>query len=256
MKTIIRCIATLFILSEFTIAAAFGVFITDKIEKRRYAARITSWYARKLLSVLHIHVRLENRKQFYTLPSRCLVYANHLSYLDILAIAASIPCIFVTSLDVGATGIIGILSRMAGAVFIERRRAQSLRREVPMLQELLSEAGRITIFPEGTSSDGSGVLPFKASFAQAAVNARVPLVPVRISYSKYNGSALKRDNADRLLWYGDMTFVDHLLHLCTIKSAVISLRVLETVSPASGVDRKTITAEAYSKIASAYTPIV
>jgi 1-acyl-sn-glycerol-3-phosphate acyltransferase len=255
MKAIVRFGMALFVIVEFMIASVFSVFMTDKIDKRRYASRITSWYARKLLSALHIHVRLENRSHFLRIPSRCLVYANHQSYLDVLALAASVPCVFVTSLDVGASGIIGILSRMAGAVFIDRRNINALRREVPILEGLLGEVGRITVFPEGTSSDGSGVLPFKASLTQAAVNAKVPLVPVRISYIKYNGVALKRADADRLLWYGDMTFFDHLFRLCSIRSAVISLRVLDKVSPEPGVDRKTITAEAYSKIVSVYTPI-
>jgi 1-acyl-sn-glycerol-3-phosphate acyltransferase len=255
MKAIFRCISALAVIAQFITASLLGVFIADGTDKRRYAARITSWYARKLLSVLRILVRLENRRMFSTMPSRCLVYANHLSYLDVLAVAAAVPCIFVTSLDVGARGFLGVLSRLAGAVFIERRKVHSLRKEVPMLEALLSEAGRITIFPEGTSSNGSRVLPFKASFAQAAVNAHVPLVPVRISYTKYNGAALKRDDADRLLWYGEMTLLDHIFRLCTIKSAVISLRILESVNPEQSNDRKVITAAAYSKIASAYTPI-
>jgi 1-acyl-sn-glycerol-3-phosphate acyltransferase len=212
---------------RFVIVALLGIFITDKTDQKRYAAMITSRYSRKLLSVLHIHVCKDNRRQFGIIPHACLIYANHLSYLDVLAMAAAIPCIFVTSSDVGAVGLIGGLTRLGGSIIIDRRNKQALRKELPLIEGLLRDGNRITLFPEGTSSNGSGVLPFKASFAQAALNAKVPLLPIRISYRKLNGEELKRDDADRM----------------------------DTVRTDSVSDRKEITAAAYSSIASAYTPI-
>ena len=85
-----------------------------------------------------------------------------------------------------------------------------------------SQGFNIFLFPEGTSSDGSSVLPFKGTFFQLSVDTRTAVIPICL---KYVG-----EGRDLVPWYGDMTFVDHLLTLCHTRELNVRLTVLSEIS--------------------------
>jgi len=140
-----------------------------------------------------------------SLPIDGLVVSNHLSYLDILFFASVMPCIFVSKSEVLSWPLFGILARCGGTVFVERGRSHGVDETAREIADALAGGIPVVLFPEGTSTDGSTVLPFRTALLQPAITTRTPILTAAISYSLADGV-----EAD-LCYYGEITFLPHLL---------------------------------------------
>jgi lyso-ornithine lipid O-acyltransferase len=145
-----------------------------------------------------------------------LMAANHTGWLDIPILSAVWPVSFVSKLEVNSWPFFGTLARMQRSVFVRRERTQSLaNREI--IRERLIEGDALVIFPEGTSSDGNRVLPFRSGLLSAAeivldgTNATVPVPvqPVSVAYTAVHGIPMGRENRPFFAWYGDMELASH-----------------------------------------------
>ncbi len=117
-----------------------------------------------------------------------LLVANHVSWLDILAIASCAPAIFVAKSEVRDWPAIGWLAARAQALFLKRSSGRSLLRVKNRIAALLLEGRNVVIFPEGTTSDGSRMLPFRSGLLQAAVDCTRPVQAVAIAYYGEDGN--------------------------------------------------------------------
>ena len=164
--------------------------------------------------VLGIHVRLCG-----SMPRSGLLVCNHLSYLDIIVLSSITPCVFVAKANVAAWALFGWLTRAAGTIFADRRRKLSAAAAIEEIREAMAEGALVVLFPEGTSSDGSGILPFKSTLLQPALDLGCNITAAAIDYSLSGGSV-----ADEICYWRDMTLVPHLLNLLTkpvIKSKLV-----------------------------------
>jgi 1-acyl-sn-glycerol-3-phosphate acyltransferase len=152
------------------------------------------------------------------LPKPGLVVLNHLSYLDILALSAVTPCVFVAKKEVRGWPLFGLMARMAGTIFIDRKRLRDLPRVISEINGALASGMTVVIFPEGTTTDGSLVLPFRSALLEAAVRTQRPVTPACISYDG-NGKATEPD----LCWWGDMTFMPHLTRVFRTPEIAVTL---------------------------------
>ncbi len=157
------------------------------------------------------------------LPQSGLIASNHLSYLDILFFGASVPCAFVSKIEVRRWPLLGLLAALGGTVFIDRQSASSAADAARRIEELLKAGILVLVFPEGTSSNGSGVLRFYASLFEPAVRVGAPLTAAAIGYSAGAG-AIESD----LCYYGDISFAPHLLETLQLPDIVASLRFAPT----------------------------
>jgi len=180
--------------------------------------------------VLGIHVRLCG-----SMPRSGLLVCNHLSYLDIIVLSSITPCVFVAKANVAAWPLFGWLTRAAGAIFVDRRRKLSSAAAVEEMREAMAEGALVVLFPEGTSSDGSGILPFKSALLQPALDLGCNITAAAIDYSLSRGSV-----ADEICYWRDMTLVPHLLNLFTkpvIKSKLVVAPFLFRCSDRKGIAR-------------------
>ncbi len=136
------------------------------------------WFSAKLLRLLGI--RLESRGT--PREGATLVVANHISWLDILAINAVLPVRFVSKSDVRHWPLIGWLVACGGTLFIERERKRDALRVVHQVADALKAGQTIAVFPEGTTSLGDKLLPFHANLLQAAIATRTPVQPVALRF--------------------------------------------------------------------------
>jgi 1-acyl-sn-glycerol-3-phosphate acyltransferase len=139
-----------------------------------------------------------------------LFISNHSSYFDIIILGSLVKASFVAKSDVAGWPVFGTLSKLQRSVFVDRRRGNAHRQRDELVGRL--EAGdSLVLFPEGTSSDGNRVLPFRSALMSAAEGAKgVSVQPVSIAYTKVNGLPLGRDLRPLVAWYGAMDLAPHL----------------------------------------------
>lgn len=171
--------------------------------------------ARRMLAALDVRVSVTG-----TLPLQGLVVCNHLSYLDVLVLAAQGPAIFVAKSDVRKWPVIGNLLESAGTILARRGRPMTAKTTAGQIREVFAAGLPVILFPEGTSTDGSSILPFKPTLLQTALDAGVPVTPAAISYQTDDGNA-----ADDICYRGDAVFLPHLIRLAGLESIHAALLI-------------------------------
>jgi len=178
---------------------------------RPITPKITKFVCRTAFRVLGMRLKITGTPA----EGRGAAVANHSSWLDIFALNAHNEIYFLAKSEVAAWPGIGWLARATGTMFVvrDRRHAQDQRAE---LQTRLSLGHRLLFFPEGTSTDGLQVEPFKPTLFQALVVAGkqgdLPVQAVTLKYTAPPG-----EDARFYGWWGDMSFGGHLLHTLSVK---------------------------------------
>lgn len=195
-----------------------------------------------------LDVRIEVRG---TVPDgTCLFTPNHLGYFDILLLGAIYRCQFVAMSEVRSWPMFGFLSRLAGTLYIDRKRVKDVDRVAKEMAGSLALGIPITVFLEGKASSGAAVDPFRGSLLEVAVKQQIPCVPVTLWLD-----APHRDLAPSttLAWWGDMTFMPHLLRLFSLPYIRARVTFGEPVAP--GDDRKALAAELHRRVSAAFEPL-
>ncbi|MFE1570835.1 lysophospholipid acyltransferase family protein [Comamonas odontotermitis] len=197
-----------------------GVFtIWSRFDRLSHAERnreVERWAGQMLR---HAGVELQVLGQ---VPSQgpLLLVANHLSWLDIPAIHASKHCRFVSKSDVKAWPVIGSLASAAGTLFIERTSRRDAMRTVTRMEEAIRSGDMVAIFPEGTTGDGSELLPFHANLLQAAIAAESAVQPLGLCfYDKRTGQMSRAPS-----YVGDESLLGSIWRTVTAPPLVAQLR--------------------------------
>ena len=138
------------------------------------------WWATKTLRLMGITLRVEGAP----VAGAVLLVANHISWLDIMAVHAVCPhARFVSKADVKSWPLMRHLVDAGGTLYLERERKRDALRVVHAMAEALKAGDAVAIFPEGTTSDGQALLPFHANLLQAAIVTETPVQPLAIRFS-------------------------------------------------------------------------
>ena len=180
------------------------------------AALLAKWSAR-MLAALNVSVTFAGEP-----PPEGLIISNHLSYLDIMVFSSITHCVFVSKSEVKSWPVVGSITTLSGAVYVDRARRSDTHNIRPRMQAVLSHGLRLTVFPEGTSSDGSQVLPFHSSLFQPAIDLNTPVTAAAIRYAVPGGDP----SVDACYW-GDMVLGTHLLNLLQKDSIHATVRFSE-----------------------------
>lgn len=183
-----------------------------------------------------------------------LFVANHVSYLDIIALASRIDAAFVAKAEVARWPGIGLIARLGRTVFVRRSPAHSAR-QCATLAARLGAGERLILFAEGTSSDGTRVLPFKSALFGAlerpGAGPPVTIQPVTIAYRQFRGGlAIGRALRACYAWYGDMALLPHLWAALGLPGVLVELRFHEPLPATAFASRKALAAHAERQVAS------
>lgn len=177
-----------------------------------------------------------------------LFVANHVSWADIAVLGGMVDAAFVSRADVADWPLVGPLARRAGTVFVARDRRAGTAGQAEAIRTRLRSGRRVLLFAEGTTSDGSGVLPFRSSLL-AAADAAEAVQPVMLRYLAPDGSALTPERMREVAWIGDDALLPNLRAL--VRSPVLAR--VEFLPPlAAGPDRKTYAAQVRAAICAAH----
>ena len=232
IRTLIVIVGSVLALLEISLVMPF-------IEQRRRRASRVRWlhrWCRVACWVLGINVQASGQ-----LPRSGLLVSNHLSYLDIIVISSLTPCVFVAKSDVANWPLFGWLARAGGTIFADRRRRLAAPAAADEITDAINEGHLVVLYPEGTSSDGATVLPFKSALLEPAVHSHCGIYPAAIDYDLANGSV-----ADEICYWRDMTLVPHLLNLFTKRGITASFTVSSPVDRYS--HRKELACELHRRV--------
>jgi 1-acyl-sn-glycerol-3-phosphate acyltransferase len=213
-----------------------GLVAYRRAESLCLRARWLHAICRRTLRIFAVRVDLSGKA-----PSSGLLVANHLSYLDILLLSSLVPCVFVAKSEVSGWPMFGWFARMAGTIFVNRESRRDAARASEAIRSALREDALVVLFPEGTSSNGAEVLPFKSSLLEGVIGERLPISVAALRYDLPDGDA----EAEVCYW-GKHTLVPHLLNLMTKRNLNASV----TFSPVPNTwrDRKKLAMQLYAEV--------
>ncbi len=227
MRRILRLLGFLAVNLSFLIIAILCAPIPlflGRLRHRKIAIYLTRVWSRWNVHVLGITVNLVNgdlikKKQNY------FVIGNHLSYLDIILLGSKKPSLFVAKKEVKYWPLLGQLAWLGGSIFVDRSQKGSAAKKpyIEQIAQYLKQGLTIQVFPEGTSSNGEGVLPFKKGIFSSPILAETPILPITIRYISVNGEPFGPDNRDLVTWHSDMTFVDHFWGVLNLKGFEVDI---------------------------------
>ncbi len=172
-------------------------------------------------------------------PGRQIVYvSNHSSWIDIPVLGAQLHGCFISKSEVAGWPVIGLVAKLGRTVFISRRPGAT-GRERDGMRERLDNGDDLILFPEGTTSDGSRVMPFRTAFFAVAEGEAPPLIqPVSIVYDRLAGLPTGRSCRPLFAWYGDMDIASHYWRLARHRGMRASVLLHTPIDPASYANRK------------------
>jgi lyso-ornithine lipid O-acyltransferase len=189
---------------------------------RKATSELTSIWAKGMARIAGIKIKVSG--QISDLPS-ALIVSNHIGYIDIVVHATIFPLRFTPSTDVAKIPVVGFVTAMSNAIFVNRKSAPAARKAVRDFTKTMRKGMYLIVYPEGTSTSGkSGILPFKSTPFDAAAEGDMPILPILTRYREKPG-------VPTVAWYGDMTFFSHLWGVLGLRSIEAEVRFLEAIFP-------------------------
>jgi len=201
------------------------------------------WWAAKMLRVLGIALRVEGTPH----AGGTLMVANHVSWLDIMAVHAVCPrARFVSKADVRHWPLVSRLVDAGGTLYLERERKRDALRVVHLMASALAAGEAVAVFPEGTTSDGRALLPFHANLLQAAIATGTPVQPVVLRFSDRSDAVMSR----AIEFVGETTLAQSLWRVAGGDAVVARVWLLPAVASA-GADRRALSDDLRRRIGAA-----
>lgn len=218
-------------------------FIFPFLNRENKDKKIQEW-SKRLLDIFNIELLVQDAMLLGSTPH--LIASNHISWLDIHVINAFKPIRFVAKSEVASWPIFGWMATQLGTVFIRRDSAKHARLVVAHMADVLKTQS-ICIFPEGTSTIGSTVLPFKPNLFESAIVAKAPVYPIAIQYiSKMTGV-----RSESPAFVGDMGLLESMSKIIENRSLIAKITILPPRFSAlnSNIDRKELAKTCQESIA-------
>lgn len=165
-----------------TLHVLLGLLLTPLAQRRvaggwRTSPTVTSWWHARTADILGVVFTVSGPKP----QGPALLVANHVSWLDIVVLGALTPTVFLSKYEVRRWPVVGWLAARAGTLFIRRGDGQA-GSVTAQIADRLRGGAMLTLFPEGTTTDGRDVRPFFPRLLAAAAEAQTPIVPVALRY--------------------------------------------------------------------------
>jgi 1-acyl-sn-glycerol-3-phosphate acyltransferase len=131
---------------------------------------------------------------------------------------------------------------MLGTIFLKREKLSDIKRVIQLMKEKLSNQEVVAIFPEGTSTDGKTVLPFKSNLFESAHQAQIDVLPITIQYKENN------EYSNRAAFIGDMELIDSIKNILKSNHLVVHIRLFDRLP--SHLSRQELASQAHHLVAS------
>lgn len=161
-------------------------------------------WSRRVLKSLDVDWSSEGK-----IPERGILASTHVSYLDVLVIAAQVKTVFVSKSQVRNWPIVGWVTSLAGTLYVSREHRGDVKRVAEAFGAVIEKGLVAVVFPEGTSTDSHEIRPFYSSLFEPAVEGGFPITGAWVGYKVPEPYRIE----SHVCFWGDMGFVPHLIRL-------------------------------------------
>lgn len=226
-----------------------GQFVLTFAKRRRIRWRnfIVQKWARMVALIVNMKVHAIGR------PPRppFFLVSNHLSYIDIIAYFTQVHCIFIAKAELASWPLFGWLSKTANTVFIDRNNNKDIPRVNALIEKAIHASDGVIIFPESTSSKGSGILPFKSPLLEYAA---AKSFPVSFATIHYRTGTSDPPAYLSVSWWGNMTFIPHFLNF--LKLSRVDVTITFGATTVQGNDRKSLAQDLWRRLNEQFVPTI
>ncbi len=215
----------------------YGVFVAGiilpRLDPQQRSRAISRWSA-SLLNLLNIRVVAEGVVPQQALHNTMFV-ANHISWVDIHALNSIHSARFIAKSEIRQWPVFGFFATRVNTLFIDREKRHEAGKIVDTTRKALQAGDCVCFFPEGTTTDGTEIKPFKSSLLQAAIEANSEVRPFSIHYP----DAKNGINTEMSYW-GEMSLIESMRNVIRQRQATVVLRFAEPII-AADYDRRNLT---------------
>jgi 1-acyl-sn-glycerol-3-phosphate acyltransferase len=241
--TTLRAIFTIVGVAAVAAVLIPAQYFAMALRSERWTARLPWWFHLAATRLIGLKIIQHGAPT----PNRpLLILANHVSWLDITVIGALMPISFISKAEVASWPVIGRFAKLQRTIFVERERRAATGKVAGEIAKRLRSGHAMVLFPEGTSGNGTHVLPFRTALIGAARQAiasadeTVWIQPLALAYTRLHGLPLGRFRKPHVAWYGDMQMAKHFWSV--LKHGEIDVDVIwgEPVIFDASTDRKEV----------------
>lgn len=243
------------ILTSFVLVPLQMVWLLIPRLRKRFWVIPRLWH-RIALRLMGFRITIKGKKN---LPRKknVMYVANHCSYLDILVLGTFLSGAFISKSEVAHWPVFGFLAKLQGTFFINRQ-AKYARQQKKELSLLAQNGTNFVLFPEGTTTDGTYVMPFKSALFGVATDLNMDIQPIALRYKTINGKPFSQNNKTKIAWYIDKEtgynpdLAPHLWDAFALKSVEVEIRILPTIPVSEYPHRKQLASHSHEMVARAF----
>ena len=221
-----------------------GIIFNNRMQRT-----IPHLFHRVLCAVIGIRIREIGTR---SMANPVLILANHVSWLDICVISAVAPTVFVAKDEIAGWPVFGWLAKLQRSIFIDRQARHRTGAATQEIADRMLGGDAVVLFAEGTSSNGTHILPFRSALIGAVHHAlgktthhdSVTVQPLSLAYIGWAGLPIGRALRDRVAWYGDIDLIPHLIRVLASGAIDVTITWGDARSYGMSANRKAIARDA------------
>lgn len=164
-----------------------------------------------------------------------LIVSNHMTFIDSMVLPHLINAVPVSRGDIENWPLLGMLSKMAGLIWVDRQDRRALGMAIDWMKSHLESGMNVSLYPEGTSTDGRGLLPFMSGLFKAAVDTGCPVIPVTVLATDRRGRSLEGAARSQVMWFADVEFGPHIYDFVAHPGVTYHIKVGEPLRAPDGM---------------------
>lgn len=243
---ILACFILFFLI---VLVISLACVLLKPVVKRRLVVRLIRLFVRCLVKIINIRIKVLGEQPAQARGQKgAFIISNHLSYTDGFVLGALFPVIFMGKAEIKSWPLIGLMADFSGTLFIDRKGKNRIAAYIQEIADTLAGGVNVLFFPEGTSTDGETLLPFKTAFFEAPLAMGAAIIPVSLVYTSLDGRPVDKKNRDVIYWYGDMTFFGHFFKLLFLRGLEVEVRIHPPIV-VEGADDRSVARKRVSELA-------
>lgn len=227
------------------------IFTPDPILRRQRLAQNCQMVSQMIMNAFNVElICRENIPD----TEHSLLVGNHIGFIDIVCLASLRSAVFITSLEMKSTPVLGQIAELGGCTYVNRKSRMSIQDELKDLVHVLKSGFRVVLYAESVASNGEQVLPFKKTLMMSAGLAGRPIRPFVFNFVKINGRDVVYSLRDSVCWYGDQTFLPAIWRSLKLDSVTCEIEFLPLVHPKADDDRTELAQRVHAMVSARYIP--